>query len=178
MAGKSREDSAVFPAGTARIGANLTKMTELAIQERPAADGWGTLVVNDVEAYCRDDFRAALKAIYERHAWAYDALLECPRTSLLRGRRPVAAGELGGKSVVVKRIHHGGLFASIGRDAFLTPARARSHVEVADYLHEHGIPTAPVIFASWRRKLGLVRCEVGFERIEGALDADHYFFGR
>lgn len=153
-------------------------MTELATVERPVVDAWSTVVVNDVHAYCRGDFRGVLEATYRQHPWVYDALLESPRSSLLRGRRPVVAGELSGRPVVVKRIHHGGLLAFIGRDAFLTPARARAHVELADYLHEHGVPTAPVIFASWRRRYGLVRCEVGFERIEGAIDADHYFFGR
>ncbi|HUP65384.1 MAG TPA: lipopolysaccharide kinase InaA family protein [Thermoanaerobaculia bacterium] len=152
-------------------------MNELATLPRPTADGWERFVVGDVESYCRADFREVLEQTYLRHPWVYDALIDCPRTSLFRGRKPVAAGELGGRQVVVKRIFHGGLFAPIARDAFITPGRARRHLDLAEYLSKHGVSTPPVLFASWRRKLGLIRCEVGFERIEGAIDADRFFFG-
>ena len=152
-------------------------MNELATLPRPTVDGWDRLVVGDVESYCRADFREVVEQTYRRHPWIYDALIDCPRTSLFRGRKPVAAGELGGRRVVVKRIFHGGLFASIARDAFITPGRARRHLELAEYLSKHGVSTPPVLFASWRRKHGLIRCEVGFERIEGAIDADRFFFG-
>ena len=151
-------------------------MNELATLPHPTAEGWDRLVVGDVESHCRADFREVVEQTYQRHPWVYDALIDSPRTSLFRGRKPVAAGELGGRRVVVKRIFHGGLFAAIARDAFLTPGRARRHLELAEYLSGHGISTPPVLFASWRRKHGLIRCEVGFERIEGAIDADRFFF--
>ncbi|HVR44807.1 MAG TPA: lipopolysaccharide kinase InaA family protein [Thermoanaerobaculia bacterium] len=152
-------------------------MPALATAIRPTAEAWSSVVSGGVHSLCREDFQSTLVAAYARHRWIYDALLEHPDSTILRGRRPVVAGRLGGVKLVVKRIHHGGLFASIGRDAFLTPSRARAHVELADYLSSNGIATAPVVFTSWRRSRGFVRCEVGFEQIDGAVDADRYFFG-
>lgn len=144
----------------------------------PASSSWDVLVAGDLYSLCRQEFQAALTATYARHRWVYDALLEHRDAVLLRGRRPVVSGVLGGVRVVVKRIYHGGVLACIGRDAFLTSRRARLQVELAEYLSQRGIATAPVVFTSWRRTRGFVRCEAGFEEIPGGIDADQYFFGR
>lgn len=153
-------------------------MTAFAPAVRPVDSQWSRLLVGDVQSHCRADLEGALAAVYERHRWVYDSLVSRPDTRLLRGRQPVLAGMLGEARIVVKRMHHGGVFASIGRDRFLTSSRARLHVDLAEYLTDRGIGTAPVAFASWRRINGLIRCEVGFELIEGGVDADRYFFGR
>lgn len=137
---------------------------------------WVEIRTGDVRTICRPGVASELSQIYRNHSWVYDAFAGSSGAATLRGRQPVVAGELGGTPVVVKRMFHGGLFGRVSRDAFLTSARARSHVELAEYLRSHGIPTPAVAFVSWRRVRGLVRCEIGFERVEGAIDADRYFF--
>lgn len=148
-------------------------------QPMPLAPGgeWVHFETDGVMSLCRPELEESLRSIYSRHAWVYDAIASAPGAVVFRGRKPVVAGAVGESRLVVKRMHHGGLLAPIGRDFFLTSRRARSHVVLADYLTAHGVATAPVAFASWRRIRGLMRCEVGFELIEGAIDADRYFFG-
>jgi tRNA A-37 threonylcarbamoyl transferase component Bud32 len=127
---------------------------------------------------CRQGLERELREIYDRHTWAYDGIASCPEAVIFRGRHPVVSGLVGSSRVVVKRLHHGGALALIGKDRFFTSRRVDSHIELADYLTSHGIATPPVAFASWRRINGLVRGEVGFELIEGAIDADACFFGQ
>jgi tRNA A-37 threonylcarbamoyl transferase component Bud32 len=153
-------------------------VTALAPAPRPSAHVWRREKAAGLETICRSDVRGALLETYEQHRWVYDSLVGQPGASLFRGRYPVVAGRLGPARVVVKRMYHGGLFARLWKDAFLSSARVEAHVERAEYLRLHGVPTSPVVFASWRRVRGFTRCEIGFELIDGAIDADRYFFGR
>ncbi len=126
---------------------------------------------------CRPHLEAVLRGAYATAPWAYEALLRLPGAELLRGRRPVAAGRLAdGTSVVVKRLHHGGLFASLTGDRFLTPRRVRTGVAVADFLAVRGVATPDVLFAAWRRNGPFVRSELGFERVTGGTDAADLLF--
>jgi tRNA A-37 threonylcarbamoyl transferase component Bud32 len=143
-----------------------------------AATEWVRIEDDARRTLCRPALENELQEIYGRHTWAYDELASRPHAVVFRGRRPVVAGWVGTSRVVVKRLHHGGVFAPIAKDRFLTSRRVQSHIELADYLNGHGIATPPVAFASWRRVNGLVRGEVGFELIEGAIDADACFFGK
>jgi tRNA A-37 threonylcarbamoyl transferase component Bud32 len=127
---------------------------------------------------CRSALENELREIYGRHIWAYDEIASRSEAVIFRGRRPVVSGWVGTSRVVVKRLHHGGMFASVAKDRFLTPRRVQSHIELADHLNSHGIATPQVAFTSWRRINGLVRGEVGFELVEDAIDADVCFFGR
>ncbi|HUP49337.1 MAG TPA: lipopolysaccharide kinase InaA family protein [Thermoanaerobaculia bacterium] len=126
---------------------------------------------------CRADLQSDLRAIYQQRTWVYDSLSRHPDAIFLRGRRSVVAGPIGESRFVVKRMSHGGLLAPLFRDFFFTSSRARAHIHHSEYLSAHGVRTAPVAFASWRRVLGLLQCEVGFTFIEGGLDADAFFFG-
>ena len=149
----------------------------MAAQEELAREGdWVELRMGDVYAMCRPSIADALEQIYAQHKWVYDALAGSSDAGSLRGRQPVISGQLGDVPIVVKRMFHGGFLARLSRDAFLTSARARAHVDLAEYLRSHGVPTPAVAFVSWRRVRGLVRCEIGFERVEGAIDAERYFF--
>lgn len=84
-------------------------------------------------------------------------------------------GEIEGLPVVVKRLHRGGMIAVVLKDGYLSEKRVRSFIESAEYLAERDVLTPRVLFAAWRRRSGLIRAEMGFERIPGR-DADHYFF--
>lgn len=143
----------------------------------PDQADWVRFRSADLHSICRSDLENELRAIYERHPWVYDSLAADPDVRFFRGRRPVVPGVIGKARLVVKRMHHGGMLAPLFRDFFFTARRARSHVDLAGYLTAHGVATAPVAFVSWRRVRGLVRCEVGFTRIEGGRDADVFFFG-
>lgn len=140
------------------------------------SEGWVRLEIGDLTVLCRPEFAAPLSSVYLNHSWAYDALMMDPLATRLRGRKPVVAGLLAGSPVVVKRLHHGGFFAALTRDAFLTCARVRAHIENARYLNERGIRTPGIAFVAWRRVHGFVRCEVASYMVPGAIDADRYFF--
>lgn len=149
------------------------------LTDRPASELLGTWVeirAADLTILCRPELSDTLAALYQESRWAYDALAADPSSQRLRGRRPVIAGHLDRFPVVVKRLYHGGVLAPLTRDGFLTPARAVAHVANARYLHERGVNTPGVAFVSWRRVFGLVRCEVAFDFVPGAVDADRYFF--
>ncbi len=129
-----------------------------------------------VSCLCRPELAEDLARAYEEHTWVYDAFVHQAGVQSFRGRRPVLAGELGGNQVVVKRLFHGGSVARLWKDRFLGPGRITSHIPLAEYLNSHGIATPRVLFTSWRRSWGLVRGEVGFEKLAGGVDADRYLF--
>ena len=153
----------------------VDNLSEVSTVER-TAPAWVTPGGGDINLLCRSDIAAELIRIYGSHRWVHEALLEQKDATVFRGRLPVVAGTIGGHRVVVKRMSHGGMMTRIAKDAFLTASRALAHVDLAEYLTEHGIPTAQVVFVGWRRVYGLVRCEIGFAQIDGAMDADRYFF--
>lgn len=129
-----------------------------------------------VSCLCRPELAGDLALAYEMHTWVYDAFARQAGVESLRGRRPVLAGELGGRTIVVKRLFHGGAVANLWKDRFLGAGRITGHIALADFLNRRGIATPRVLFASWRRSWGLVRGEVGFEKLSGGVDADRYFF--
>ena len=137
---------------------------------------WVETRVGDLTVLCRRELSDVLVSLYSGSRWVYDAVASDPESRRLRGRRPVIVGSVDEHPLVVKRLHHGGLLAPITRDRFFTSARARAHVATARYLHERGVKTPGVAFVSWRRVHGLVRCEVAFDFVPGAVDADQYFF--
>jgi tRNA A-37 threonylcarbamoyl transferase component Bud32 len=152
-------------------------MVDLLLAAPAAPPRWDSLESGGLHCHFRSDIGVAVAEAYGSHAWVYDALREQPDAVLFRGRRPVVGGWLGSTPVVVKRMFHGGLFAKIIGDRFITPSRVRAHSPLSEYLARHGVATAPVVFTSWRRVHGLVRCEVGFELIPDCIDGDRYFFG-
>jgi hypothetical protein len=168
----------VFPCAATMPDCTLTTMVDLLLAA-PAAPSytWDSLESGGLHCDFRSDVGEAVAEAYGSHRWIYDALRERPDAMLFRGRKPVVGGWLGSTPVVVKRMVHGGLFAKIAGDRFITPYRVRAHSPLSDYLARHDVPTAPVVFTSWRRVHGLIRCEVGFEFIPDGIDADRYFFG-
>ncbi|MBW3672048.1 MAG: hypothetical protein KY432_10315, partial [Acidobacteria bacterium] len=105
----------------------------------------------------------------------YDLVREQADVGEIRGRHPVLAGVIGERQVVVKRLFHGGSTASLWKDRFLSTRRAFCVREAVEHLARHDIPTPELFFLTWIRQNGLVRAEIGFERIFGK-DADHLFF--
>jgi tRNA A-37 threonylcarbamoyl transferase component Bud32 len=134
-------------------------------------------IAGPLTCLARPDLVQELSRTYEEHDWVYDAMAGREGVEMLRGRRPVVAGQLGSVPAVVKRLSHGGSMTNLWKDRFLSSRRFRNHIPVTEFLLEHGIDTPPVLFAAWRRIRGLVRGEVGFEKIEGGVDADQFFFG-
>lgn len=131
----------------------------------------------DLTCWCLPEFEPALRAHYAASPWIYDALQEQPGAEVLAGRRPVVGGHLGTASVVVKRLHHGGLLAPLTGDRFLSPVRFLANLRSADDLAAAGIATPPVLFVSWRRLAGWVRGEIGTARISPSRDAGKVLFG-
>jgi tRNA A-37 threonylcarbamoyl transferase component Bud32 len=132
------------------------------------------LLDTDLHLVCDPEVEEELVRIYRHHEWVYD-LLQSQNPAGFRGRHPVLKGEIGGQPCVVKRLYHGGSTASLWKDRFLSAKRARGFLSASLHLREEGIPTPRLIFLSWLRRNGLVRAEMGFERIFGP-DADHYLF--
>jgi tRNA A-37 threonylcarbamoyl transferase component Bud32 len=128
---------------------------------------------------CRPSLEPSLRRAYAVAPWVYEALRHAPNAELLRGRRPVVAGRLeNGIAVVVKRLHHGGLLARLTGDRFLTKRRLVTSEAVADFLAARGVATPDVLFAAWRRSGPFVRGELGFERVDGGIDAADFLFAR
>jgi hypothetical protein len=128
---------------------------------------------------CRPRLEPALRRAYAEAPWVYEALRRAPGTRLLRGRRPVVAGQLSDDTpVVVKRLYHGGLFAALTGDRFLTARRLLTSVATADFLAAHGVATPDVLFVAWRRCGPFVRGELGFERLADGCDAADLLFAR
>jgi tRNA A-37 threonylcarbamoyl transferase component Bud32 len=99
-------------------------------------------------------------------------------TQVLFGRQPLVAGLVGSVPVLVKRLFHGGFLALLTRDYFLTSGRLRNHLASAEFLTRNGVPTPETLFVSWRRRLGLVRGEIGVRYIAKAFDASSHLFRR
>jgi tRNA A-37 threonylcarbamoyl transferase component Bud32 len=138
---------------------------------------WPGPIDTDRETRCVPEIRDLLVSIYARYAWVYDLLAEQRHAGAIRGRMPVLTGTIGEVPTVVKRLYHGGSTAWLWRDLFLSSRRVVSFLTAAEYLRERNVLTPRVLFASWLRKNGFVRAELGFERLPGK-DADHFFFER
>lgn len=136
------------------------------------------LRVRGVHCRCRPELADALRELYQRWDWVYQALASRPEATFLAGRRPVVVGVLGQRRVLVKRLYHGGFLAPLTGDRFLSPWRALTNLAVADTLAARGIATPDVLFVAWRRGGVVVRMEMGFEVVEGSEDAAAAAFGR
>lgn len=134
------------------------------------------LVDSDLHVLCVPSLRDALVEIYRTHQWVYDLVREQVDVGEIRGRHPVLIGVIGDRQAVVKRLFHGGSTASLWKDRFLSTRRAFCVKDAVEHLSEHAIPTPELLFLSWIRRNGLIRAEIGFQRILGK-DADHLFFG-
>jgi tRNA A-37 threonylcarbamoyl transferase component Bud32 len=148
----------------------MVQLRELTIPR----SGGVRILDTDLHVVCDPEVEEELVRIYRHHEWVYD-LFESRNPAGFRGRHPVLKGEIGGQPCVVKRLYHGGSTASLWKDRFLSAKRARGFLSASLHLREEGIPTPRLIFLSWLRRNGLVRAEMGFERIFGS-DADHYLF--
>jgi tRNA A-37 threonylcarbamoyl transferase component Bud32 len=127
---------------------------------------------------CRPHVADELRQIYSRGGWVVDELRDQESSLVLYGRQPLVAGTLGSIPVLAKRLFHGGFLAALTRDYFLTPGRLRNHLECADFLASRGVPTPETLFVAWRRRLGLVRGEIGVRYIPRAFDASTHLFRR
>lgn len=130
---------------------------------------------SDLHILCVPSLKEELIEIYRSHEWVYDLVKEQSDAGEIRGRHPVLSGVIGGRPIVVKRLFHGGATASLWKDRFLSSKRALCVVEAVAHLEESEIPTPELLFLGWIRQNGLVRVEIGFDKIPGK-DADHYFF--
>ncbi len=133
------------------------------------------LIDSDLHLLCIPSLRGELVEIYRTHEWVYDLVREQADVGEIRGRHPVLTGVIADRPAVVKRLFHGGSTAALWKDRFLTTRRAFCVKDAVEHLAEHEIRTPALLFLTWIRRNGLVRAEIGFERIFGK-DADHYFF--
>jgi hypothetical protein len=105
----------------------------------------------------RQDFADALLLATARGT-VYEWAAAQPGARVMQGRLPVYVVPLpfGGPSVVVRRNHHGGLFASLRRDRFLF-ARRPYELIVSLVLAQVGVPTPEVIAQATYRVNALER---------------------
>jgi tRNA A-37 threonylcarbamoyl transferase component Bud32 len=131
-----------------------------------------------VTCLCRPQLSDELRRIYTSGGSVFAELRDQESTQVLFGRQPLVAGIVGGVPVLVKRLFHGGFLALLTRDYFLTSGRLRNHLSCGDFLAAKGVPTPETLFVSWRRRLGLVRGEIGVRYIPKAFDASSHLFLR
>ncbi|MCD4655498.1 hypothetical protein K8T06_16380 [bacterium] len=132
--------------------------------------------VGNINIISEPSFQTELTRIYENNEWVYSWIKNKPDTIKLRGRIPVYSGKLANHTVLIKRLSHGGLFASITRDRFISPNRLFNTVKSADFLLNKGVLTPEVLFITWQHTLTGYRCESGLEYFSGGLDASEFFF--
>lgn len=135
-----------------------------------------TFDVGEFHIVCAHELADELKRIYRDGSPVYDRLAGMPGTSVLRGRIPVMCGAVGDRVCVVKRLSHGGIFAVVTGDRFLTPKRLLAGMKSAEYLESNGILTPRYLFAAWRRIGMWIRCESGIDYLEGGRDAASLLF--
>ncbi len=129
-----------------------------------------------VGCLCRPYLADELRRIYSGGGSVFAELRDQESTQVLFGRQPLLAGVVGSVPVLVKRLFHGGFLAVLTRDYFLTSGRLRNQLSCAEFLTEQGVPTPETLFVSWRRRLGLVRGEIGVRYIAKAFDASSHLF--
>jgi len=101
----------------------------------------------------------------------YDSAAAHPARRTLHGRGPVYAVPLGGVSVVVRRVRHGGWLAPVTRDLFVPPTRAPHELAVALRLRAAGVPTPEVVAYVLYRAAGCFRrVDVATREIPGGAD--------
>jgi hypothetical protein len=103
----------------------------------------------------------------------YDYARRHPKARTLRGRGEVYAVPLPGdvERVVVRHNHHGGFFAPITRDLFLSPTRAPRELMLAERLREYEIPTPRMLgYVVYRGPLGFARVDVMTREVPGSFD--------
>ncbi|MFH1176783.1 MAG: lipopolysaccharide kinase InaA family protein [Acidobacteriota bacterium] len=132
--------------------------------------------VGGVTCRCDPGLDEVLRAIYAGGEWVFDHLRRQPGAQVLRGRRELVAGELGGEKALIKRLHHGGTLAALTGDRFLSSRRLENQLKCADFLAAKGIVTPATLLVAWRRRCGLVRGEIGVRFIPDALDGGQLLF--
>jgi hypothetical protein len=145
---------------------------------RTGGAGLVELRVAGTTCLCRALLADELRPIYARGGWVVDELRDQESSLVLYGRQPLVAGALGSLPVLAKRLFHGGFLAALTRDFFCTPDRLRNHLACADFLAAEGVATPETLFVAWRRRLGLVRGEIGVRYIPKAFDASSHLFRR
>jgi len=118
---------------------------------------------------CLDGFRRALAEAPTVHAWAGTA----PEAVPFQGRLTAWGVTLPGSaiSVVVRRAHHGGAFASLLGDRFRGAGRAPWELRMALHLREAGVRTPDVVgYALYPAGLGTNRIDVVTRRLPDGAD--------
>jgi tRNA A-37 threonylcarbamoyl transferase component Bud32 len=102
----------------------------------------------------------------------YDFAARSTGARPLQGRGIAYATRLpGGPRVVVRRNRHGGLFAGLTRDRFLSPTRAPYELETSITLRARGIPTPEILaFVLYPPGAVLQRADVASAEITGGRD--------
>lgn len=143
-------------------------MSTVAESRVAAPSGYTRFTARDATVVARNDaasgVRAALANVRTLHCWASTL----PGAKAFQGRATAWGARLPGTSidVVVRHALHGGLFAALTGDRFLTPGRAPWELEVSERLREAGVPTPAVIaYALYPAGPGLCRCDVATKRL-------------
>ncbi len=132
--------------------------------------------IRDITGIANPELIPILQEIYERSRWVYDHYRDQENCRMLRGRHPVIAGTLHGKSIIFKRLVHGGRLAGITRDLFLSRSRIITSITASDFLIRQGVRTPGIAFTAWRRNMVFWQGEIGTDHILDGIDASDYFF--
>jgi len=101
----------------------------------------------------------------------YDYARQCTDRRELAGRGPVYAIPMGGDRVVVRRVRHGGLLATLTGDVFIAPTRAPYELAVSIRLRDGGVATPEVVgYVLYPAGLALRRADVLTREIPDAAD--------
>lgn len=140
--------------------------------DREPPDGYARFVVGKARVVCvdsvADPVRAALAAgaLYEFAARQPDA-----RSLAGRGTSYAISLPVSDDRVVVRHNRHGGLFASLTGDLFLSPTRAPLELDVSERLRSVGVPTPQVLaYVRYSATPGFERADVMTREIENAHD--------
>lgn len=139
--------------------------------------GFERLLLAHAVAVARSDvapgIRRALGNVDGTRATLHEYAARHPAARLLHGRGAAYAVPLPPAPfrVVIRHNRHGGAFARLTRDLFITPTRAPYELEVSRRLAQLGVPTPEVVaYALYPRGRVLQRSDVCSREIDGGRD--------
>jgi hypothetical protein len=135
----------------------------------PAPPGYESFLVGRARVVAQQPLADAVReAMHEQSLYEFASTQ--PGASALAGRGTAWAAALpNGVEIVVRHSRHGGTFAALTGDLFLSPTRAPAELSNALRLADAGVPTAEVVAYAVYPAMGpWVRADVATRRLHGA----------
>jgi hypothetical protein len=142
------------------------------MRDREPPNGYARFVVGKTRVVCLESLRDSLHVAL-RDGTLYDFAARQPAVRALAGRGASYAITLPNTAerVVVRHNRHGGLFAPITGDLFLSPTRAPLELEISERLRAAGVPTPRLLaYVAYVATPGFERVDVVTREVENAHD--------